>query len=65
MFACMCFMHDNFFNHTHTLPFLLFVVSQEGDFEMKHIDRVGASTFNVAIAPFCLSIMGDDGNDII
>ncbi|RWR94819.1 UVR domain-containing protein/DUF525 domain-containing protein [Cinnamomum micranthum f. kanehirae] len=37
----------------------------EGDFEMKHIDRVGASTFNVAIAPFGLSIMGDDGNDII
>lgn len=33
---------------------------QEGDFEMKHIDKVGSSTFNVAIAPFSLSIIGDD-----
>ncbi|KAK1298456.1 hypothetical protein QJS10_CPB14g00093 [Acorus calamus] len=32
----------------------------EGDFEMKHIDRVGSPTFNVAIAPFCLSILGDE-----
>lgn len=32
----------------------------EGDFEMKHIDKVGSSTFNVAIAPFSLSIIGDD-----
>lgn len=32
----------------------------EGDFEMKHVDRVGSQTFNVAIAPFCLSTMGDD-----
>ncbi|XP_058091844.1 uncharacterized protein LOC131237847 [Magnolia sinica] len=32
----------------------------EGDFEMKHIDRIGSSTFNVAIAPFSLSIIGDD-----
>lgn len=32
----------------------------EGDFEMKHIDRVGSSTFNVAIAPFSLSILEDD-----
>ncbi|GAV58367.1 UVR domain-containing protein/DUF525 domain-containing protein [Cephalotus follicularis] len=32
----------------------------EGDFEMKHIDRVGSRTFNVAIAPFSLSILGDD-----
>ncbi|KAJ7956227.1 Protein ApaG like [Quillaja saponaria] len=36
----------------------------EGDFEMKHIDRVGSPTFNVAIAPFCLSIIGD-GTDSI
>ncbi|XP_077220264.1 uncharacterized protein LOC143854274 [Tasmannia lanceolata] len=36
----------------------------EGDFEMKHVDKVGSSTFNVAIAPFSLSIMGDD-TDII
>ncbi|KAK1269684.1 hypothetical protein QJS04_geneDACA005043 [Acorus gramineus] len=32
----------------------------EGDFEMKHIDRVGSPTFNVAIAPLCLAILGDD-----
>lgn len=36
---------------------------QEGDFEMKHIDKVGSSTFNVAIAPFSLSIIGDDDDD--
>ncbi|OAY69260.1 uncharacterized protein LOC109716698 [Ananas comosus] len=35
----------------------------EGDFEMKHIDKVGSSTFNVAIAPFSLSIIGDDDDD--
>ncbi|KAL6973224.1 hypothetical protein U1Q18_027405 [Sarracenia purpurea var. burkii] len=32
----------------------------EGDFEMKHIDKVGSKTFNVAIAPFSLSTLGDD-----
>ncbi|KAB1216625.1 Protein ApaG [Morella rubra] len=32
----------------------------EGDFEMKHIDKVGLQSFNVAIAPFALSIMEDD-----
>lgn len=35
---------------------------QEGDFEMKHIDKVGSSTFNIAIAPFSLSILGDDND---
>ncbi|KAK8536980.1 hypothetical protein V6N13_041934 [Hibiscus sabdariffa] len=34
----------------------------EGDFEMKHIDRVGSPTFNVAIAPFSLSTLGDDAD---
>ncbi|XP_039057550.1 uncharacterized protein LOC120200885 isoform X3 [Hibiscus syriacus] len=34
----------------------------EGDFEMKHIDRVGSPTFNVAIAPFSLSTLRDDAN---
>ncbi|XP_050226044.1 uncharacterized protein LOC126675445 [Mercurialis annua] len=32
----------------------------EGDFEMKHIDKIGSPTFNVAIAPFSLSTLGDD-----
>uniref|UniRef100_A0A804N048 ApaG domain-containing protein n=1 Tax=Zea mays TaxID=4577 RepID=A0A804N048_MAIZE len=36
----------------------------EGDFEMKHIDKAGSSTFNVAFAPFSLSILGDD-NDVL
>ncbi|KAL6011489.1 hypothetical protein ACLOJK_001937 [Asimina triloba] len=36
----------------------------EGDFEMKHIDKIGSSTFNVAIAPFSLSILGDDDTDL-
>jgi hypothetical protein len=31
---------------------------------MKHIDKAGSSTFNVAIAPFSLSILGDD-NDVV
>ncbi|GMH01272.1 hypothetical protein Nepgr_003111 [Nepenthes gracilis] len=35
----------------------------EGDFEMKHIDNVGSKTFNVEIAPFSISTLGDD-NDI-
>ncbi|KAK9119746.1 hypothetical protein Scep_017839 [Stephania cephalantha] len=34
----------------------------EGDFEMKHTDRIGTSTFNVAIAPFSLSVIGDDSD---
>ncbi|OWM90500.1 uncharacterized protein LOC116215829 [Punica granatum] len=34
----------------------------EGEFEMKHVDRVKAPTFNVAIAPFSLSTLGDDSD---
>ncbi|KAF9626677.1 hypothetical protein IFM89_038772 [Coptis chinensis] len=36
----------------------------EGDFEMKHTDKIGTSSFNVAIAPFSLSTLADD-SDII
>ncbi|XP_021902717.1 uncharacterized protein LOC110818235 [Carica papaya] len=32
----------------------------EGDFEMKHIDKIGTQTFNVVIAPFSLSTLGDE-----
>lgn len=32
---------------------------QEGDFEMIHVDRVGSRAFNVAVAPFSLSLLGD------
>lgn len=42
--------------------FLGFIVMQEGDFEMKHIDRLGSPSFNVAIAPFSLSTLGDDSD---
>lgn len=31
----------------------------EGDFEMKHTDKVGSKTFNVVIAPFSISTFGD------
>lgn len=34
----------------------------EGDFEMKHVDKVNSPTFNVAIAPFSLSTLGDDSD---
>ncbi|WMV58413.1 hypothetical protein MTR67_051798 [Solanum verrucosum] len=48
------------------IPYLLGYVAQtrvwEGDFEMKHIDRVGSRTFNVSIAPFSLSKV-EDGSD--
>jgi ApaG protein len=44
------------------VKFISFVQLQEGDFEMKHIDKAGSPTFNVAIAPFSLSILGD-GSD--
>ncbi|KAM3235523.1 putative protein isoform X4 [Capsicum annuum] len=47
--------HDSLILHTHARI-------HEGDFEMKHIDRVGSRTFNVAIAPFSLSKVGD-GSD--
>ncbi|KAF7806072.1 Protein apaG [Senna tora] len=37
----------------------------EGDFEMIHVDKVGSPSFNVAIAPFSLSLLGDgDGHTI-
>ena len=40
-------------------PEFLLNVVQEGDYEMKYIDIVGEQSFNVAIAPFSLSILGD------
>lgn len=38
------------------------MIVQEGDFEMKHIDKIGSQTFNVTIAPFSLCIIGDDND---
>lgn len=51
----MLFWH---FGYGLETKFLLNVM-QEGDFEMKYIDRMGEQSFNVAIAPFSLSILGD------
>lgn len=48
-----------------TIVYDVTINMQEGDFEMKHIDKVGSSTFNVAIAPFSLSIIGDDDAGVL
>jgi len=37
----------------------------EGDYEMIHVERVGSQSFNVAIAPFSLCLLGDDEGCII
>ncbi|KAK7354044.1 hypothetical protein VNO80_19500 [Phaseolus coccineus] len=39
----------------------------EGNFELIHVDRVGPRAFSVAVAPFSLSLLGDDddGGEII
>lgn len=50
--------------HLENQSFFGFAQMQEGDFEMKHIDRVGSQSFNVAIAPFSLSILGDDTDSL-
>ncbi|KAI3847082.1 hypothetical protein MKX03_016795 [Papaver bracteatum] len=34
----------------------------EGDFEMKHTDKLGSPSFNVAIAPFSLCIIGEESD---
>ncbi|KAJ0048082.1 hypothetical protein Pint_15461 [Pistacia integerrima] len=47
------------FEYSSACPLSTSSGRMEGDFEMKHIDRVGSSTFNVAIAPFSLSTLGD------
>lgn len=63
--------NTNEFLHNQMFPFvpcfnkheiLSLVSMQEGDFEMKHIDKVGSQSFNVAIAPFSLSILGDNSD---
>ncbi|XP_047314376.1 uncharacterized protein LOC124918211 [Impatiens glandulifera] len=48
------------FEYSSACPLCTSSGRMEGDFEMKHIDRVGSKTFNVAIAPFSLSTFGDD-----
>ncbi|KAL9434199.1 hypothetical protein AB3S75_028932 [Citrus x aurantiifolia] len=50
------------FEYSSACPLSTPAGRMEGDFEMKHVDRVGSQTFNVAIAPFSLSTMGDDSD---
>ncbi|KAL8041985.1 hypothetical protein ABFX02_09G020600 [Erythranthe guttata] len=52
------------FEYSSACPLSTSSGRMEGDFEMKHIDKVGAQTFNVAIAPFSLSTFGDGGDAI-
>ena len=42
-----------------------FIAMQEGDFEMIHVDKAGSPSFNVLIAPFSLSLIGDDDGHTI
>ncbi|CAI9112687.1 OLC1v1013162C1 [Oldenlandia corymbosa var. corymbosa] len=51
------------FEYTSACPLSTPSGRMEGEFEMKHVDPVGSTTFNVAIAPFCLSTSGDGDND--
>ncbi|XP_062116249.1 uncharacterized protein LOC133830308 [Humulus lupulus] len=48
------------FEYSSACPLCTANGRMEGDFEMKHTDKVGSQSFNVAIAPFSLSILGDD-----
>ncbi|KAG5522935.1 hypothetical protein RHGRI_034925 [Rhododendron griersonianum] len=50
---------NNGFEYSSACPLSTPSGRMEGDFEMKHIDKVGLKTFNVAIAPFSLSTLGD------
>ncbi|KAG5035626.1 hypothetical protein JHK87_010536 [Glycine soja] len=47
------------FEFSSTCPLSTQNGRMEGDFEMIHVDRVGSRAFNVAIAPFSLSLLGD------
>ncbi|KAH6755442.1 hypothetical protein C2S53_013000 [Perilla frutescens var. hirtella] len=48
------------FEYSSACPLSTSTGRMEGDYEMKHIDKVGTRSFNVAIAPFALSTFGDD-----
>lgn len=50
------------FEYSSACPLSTSSGRMEGDFEMIHIDKVGSRTFNVAIAPFSLSTLGDDSD---
>ncbi|XP_004300903.1 PREDICTED: uncharacterized protein LOC101296108 [Fragaria vesca subsp. vesca] len=48
------------FEYSSACPLSTPTGRMEGDFEMKHINRLSSQSFNVAIAPFSLAILGDD-----
>ncbi|KAK1435770.1 hypothetical protein QVD17_01539 [Tagetes erecta] len=50
---------SNSFEYSSACPLTTPSGRMEGDFEMKYIDKVGSKTFNVAVAPFALSALGD------
>ncbi|KAK4257060.1 hypothetical protein QN277_006700 [Acacia crassicarpa] len=53
------------FEYTSACPISTPNGRMEGDFEMIHVDRIGLPSFNVAIAPFSLSLLGDDDGHYI
>ncbi|KAI3717801.1 hypothetical protein L1987_69640 [Smallanthus sonchifolius] len=55
---------NNSFEYSSACPLTTPSGRMEGDYEMKHIDKVGSKTFNVAIAPFALSTLGDVTDNI-
>ncbi|XP_042376173.1 uncharacterized protein LOC121969919 [Zingiber officinale] len=48
------------FEYSSACPLSTPTGRMEGEYEMKHIDKLGSPTFNVVIAAFSLSMMGDD-----
>ncbi|KAJ1418281.1 UVR domain [Sesbania bispinosa] len=53
------------YEYSSTCPLKTQNGRMEGDFEMAHIDRAGSRPFSVAIAPFSLSLLGDDDGQTI
>ncbi|TKY73510.1 ApaG protein [Spatholobus suberectus] len=53
------------FEFSSTCPLSTQNGRMEGDFEMIHVDREGPRAFNVAVAPFSLSLLGDDDGETI
>ncbi|XP_017407377.1 polymerase delta-interacting protein 2-like isoform X1 [Vigna umbellata] len=50
----------NSFEYSSACPLSTPNGRMEGDYEMIHVERVGSRSFNVTIAPFSLSLLGDD-----
>ncbi|XP_010248518.1 PREDICTED: uncharacterized protein LOC104591415 [Nelumbo nucifera] len=52
------------FEYSSACPLSTPTGRMEGEFEMKYIDRINTTSINVTVAPFALSIIGDD-TDIV